>query len=37
MAGFDGERKKLSRVKNFPKDLEKANKIGQRLVRESMK
>lgn len=37
MAGFDGERKKLSREKNFPKDLENANKNGQRLVRESMK
>lgn len=36
-AGFDGERKKLSREKNFPKDLENANKIGQMLVRESMK
>ncbi|MGN8821214.1 flavodoxin family protein [Atopobiaceae bacterium HCP3S3_A4] len=37
MVSFDGERKKLSREKNFPKDLENACKIGQRLVRESMK
>jgi multimeric flavodoxin WrbA len=35
MAGFDEGRKKLSREKNFPKDLENAYGIGQRLVRES--
>ena len=34
MAGFDAERKRLSREKNFPKDLENAYQIGQRLVRE---
>ena len=34
MAGFDAERKKLSREKNFPRDLENAYQIGQRLVRE---
>lgn len=37
MAGFDGERKKLSREKNFPKDLENAYAIGQRLVQQSGK
>ncbi|MCH4053886.1 MAG: flavodoxin family protein [Atopobiaceae bacterium] len=35
MAGFDAEKKQLSREKNFPKDLENAYAIGQRLVRES--
>ncbi len=35
MAGFDAERKKLSREKNFPRDLENAYQIGQRLVRET--
>ena len=35
MAGFDAERKRLSREKNFPKDLENAYQIGQRLVRET--
>ena len=34
MAGFDAERKRLSREKNFPRDLENAYQIGQRLVRE---
>ena len=37
MAGFDAEKKQLSREKNFPKDLENAYAIGQRLVRESGK
>ena len=35
MAGFDAERKRLSREKNFPRDLENAYQIGQRLVRET--
>lgn len=35
MAGFDAKRKKLSREKNFPRDLENAYQIGQRLVRET--
>lgn len=35
MASFDAERKKLSREKNFPRDLENAYQIGQRLVRET--
>ena len=35
MAGFDAERKKLSREKNFPRDLENAYQIGQRLVRKT--
>ena len=35
MAGFDAERKRLSREKNFPKDLENAYQIGQRLVRKT--
>ena len=35
MASFDAERKRLSREKNFPKDLENAYQIGQRLVRET--
>ena len=35
MVGFDAEKKQLSREKNFPKDLENAYAIGQRLVRES--
>ena len=34
MAGFDAERKRLSREKNYPRDLENAYQIGQRLVRE---
>ena len=34
MASFDEEKKKLSREKNFPRDLENAYQIGQRLVRE---
>ena len=37
MAGFDAEKKQLSREKNFPKDLENAYAIGQRLVRECSK
>ena len=35
MASFDEEKKKLSREKNFPRDLENAYQIGQRLVRET--
>lgn len=35
MAGFDAERKRLSREKNFPRDLGNAYQIGQRLVRET--
>ena len=35
MAGFDEARKRLSREQSFPKDLENAYGIGQRLVRES--
>ena len=35
MAGFDAERKRLSREKNFPRDLENAYQIGQRLVRKT--
>lgn len=35
MAGFDDKRKRLSREKNFPRDLENAYQIGQRLVRET--
>ena len=35
MAGFDAEKKQLLREKNFPKDLENAYAIGQRLVRET--
>ena len=31
----DEEKKKLSREKNFPRDLENAYQIGQRLVRET--
>ena len=34
MASFDEEKKKLSREKNYPRDLENAYQIGQRLVRE---
>lgn len=35
MASFDEEKKRLSREKNFPRDLENAYQIGQRLVRET--
>ncbi|MGN0056102.1 MAG: flavodoxin family protein [Atopobiaceae bacterium] len=35
MAGFDEARKRLSCEQNFPKDLENAYAIGQRLVRSS--
>lgn len=35
MASFDEGKKKLSREKNFPRDLENAYQIGQRLVRET--
>lgn len=35
MASFDADRKRLSREKNFPRDLENAYQIGQRLVRET--
>lgn len=35
MTSFDADRKRLSREKNFPKDLENAYQIGQRLVRET--
>ena len=31
MAGFDENKKKLSREKNFPTDLENAYRVGQKL------